>query len=312
MAEKDLYSVLDVAKTASDEEIRRAYRKLARKLHPDLNPGNKAAEERFKEMSAAYDVLSDPEKRKLYDEFGHDGLRSGFDAEQARAYRSWQESPRGGGRPFSEQFADQFGGGFDFGDLFGGMSGFRAGGMRGEDVVAVVELDLAKALEGTEVSLRLPSSGARGGPEEVVTVRIPPGAEDGSRLVVKGRGAPGSGKAPPGDLIIETRVRPHPHFRREGLDLYLDLPVTLDEAYSGAEVDVPTPGGSVKLRIPERSQQGRKLRLRGKGVAKGAGRGDLYVILDVRLPEREDPALAEALRRARADYATPVREGISL
>lgn len=315
MAEKDLYSVLDVAKTASDEEIRRAYRKLARKFHPDMNPGDKPAEARFKEVSAAYDALTDPEKRKLYDEFGHEGLRSGFDAEQARAHRAWRESPRGGRRPFAEQFTDQFGGeAFDFSDLFGGAAGFRVAGMRGEDVVAVVELDLAQAIEGTEVSLRVPArAGARAEKDdEVVTVRIPPGAEDGSRLVVKGRGTPGAGKAPPGDLIIETRVRPHPHFRREGLDLYLDLPVTLDEAYSGADIEVPTPGGSVKLRVPGRSQQGRKLRLRGKGVARGSRRGDLYVILDVRLPDREDPALAEALRLARSDYAKPVREGISL
>ncbi len=145
-----------------------------------------------------------------------------------------------------------------------------------------------------------------------MTVRIPAGAEDGSRLVVKGRGAPGPGGASAGDLIIETRVRPHPHFRREGLDLYLTLPVTLDEAYNGADVEVPTPDGPVKLRVPPRSQQGHRLRLRGKGVTRGSQRGDLYVTLDVRLPDRDEPELSEALRRGRSAYSEPVRKGIQL
>jgi curved DNA-binding protein len=129
---------------------------------------------------------------------------------------------------------------------------------------------------------------------------------------VKGRGAPGHDNAPPGDLIIETRVREHPYFRRDGLDLHLDLPVTLDEAYNGAEVEVPTPDGSVKLRVPPRSQQGQELRLRGKGVTRGERRGDLYVKLNVRLPEKDDEELAKAARQARDAYAKPVREGIRL
>jgi DnaJ-class molecular chaperone len=304
MAEKDLYAILGVAKTASEEEVRRAYRKLARKHHPDVNPGNKDAESRFKELAAAYEVLSDAEKRKLYDEFGHEGLRGGFDPEQARAYRTWQDRRGTTGSPFSEEVFDLG----DLGDLFGG-GGFRRRAARGEDVIAVVELDLAQAIAGAEITVRVPAGGGRA-EGEPVTIRIPKGAEDGSRLVVKGRGTPGPGNAPPGDLIIETRVRPHPHFRREGLDLHLDLPVTLDEAYNGAEVTVPTPDGSVKLRIPPGSQQRQELRLRGKGVSRGERRGDLYVTLDVRLPDKDDERLAEAVRGAR--YAKPVREGISL
>jgi curved DNA-binding protein len=307
MAEKDLYAVLGVPKTASEDDIRRAYRKLARKIHPDVNPGNKEAEAQFKEVSAAYEVLSDAEKRKLYDEFGQEGLRGGFDPEQARAYQKWQEGRKTTGRPFSEEVYD-----FDFGDLFGGRSPFRRGAAHGEDLVAVVDLDLSQALHGAEVTLRLPVREGSGTKEESVTVRIPPGAEDGSRLVVKGRGAPGPADAPPGDLIIETHVRPHPHFRREGLDLYLDLPVTVDEAYNGADVEVPTPDGTVKLHVPPRSQQGQTLRLRGKGVTRGSRHGDLYAVLVVRLPDREDSQLAEAFRKAQEAYGKPVREGIRL
>jgi curved DNA-binding protein len=169
---------------------------------------------------------------------------------------------------------------------------------------------LPQALQGSEITVRVPGEGQTQG--EPVTVRIPKGAEDGSRLVVKGRGAPGPNNAPPGDLIIETRVRQHPYFRREGLDLHLDLPVTLDEAYNGAEVEVPTPDGPVKLRVPARSQQGQELRLRGKGVTRGERHGDLYVKLNVRLPEKQDEELAKAARQARDSYSKPVREGIRL
>ena len=312
MAEKDLYELLGVSKTATEDEIRKAYRKLARKHHPDVNPGNQGAEARFKEISGAYEVLVDAEKRKLYDEFGHEGLKGGFDPERARAYETWQSRRGATGNPFSEEVHDfndlgDIGDLGDLGELFR-RGGFRRQPARGEDVLAIVELDLAQALRGTEISVRVPGEG--GG--EPVTVRIPKGAEDGSRLVVKGRGAPGANKAPPGDLIIETRVREHPYFRREGLDLHLDLPVTLDEAYNGSEVEVPTPDGTVKLRVPPRSQQGKELRLRGKGVTRGDRHGDLYVKLDVRLPDKDDEQFAEAARRARDAYGKPVREGIHL
>jgi DnaJ-class molecular chaperone len=143
-------------------------------------------------------------------------------------------------------------------------------------------------------------------------VRIPPGADDGSELRVRGRGEPGPGGGPAGDLVIKTRVRPHPHFRRDGLDLRLRLPVTLDEAYNGGRVEVPTPDGPVEMKVPAHSQPGRQLRLKGKGVARDGRRGDLYVELEVRLPERADPALGEALRGAAPLYGRAVREGIRL
>jgi molecular chaperone DnaJ len=365
MAEaKDLYKILGVARTATQDEIRKAYRKKARKLHPDVNPGNKDAEEKFKEVSAAHDVLSEPDKRKLYDEFGVDALAGGFDPEKARSYQRWS-SGRGASGAGSDGDL-----GFDLDDLLGRFSRARGGGgggggaaagwaEPGRDIVATVELDFVDALRGIQVSVEIPvrpscttcgGSGAQPGTEtkacpqcngagrvqvvrgpmkmmtacpacagrgvirtpcatcggdgtiesrETVKVRIPPGADEGSELRVRGKGAPGSGGGPPGDLIIVTRVRPHAHFRRTGNDLQLRLPVTLDEAYSGATIEVPTPDGPVQMKVPARSQTGARLRLRGKGVAHGKETGDLYVEIEVRVPDKEDAAFAEQLRAAR-------------
>ena len=370
MAEpKDLYTLLGVARSASDDEIRKAYRKLARKHHPDVNPGNKEAEDRFKEISAAYEVLSTPEKRKLYDEFGHVGLRGGFDPDKAREYRRWADSRQRAGSAEDDVPFE-----FDLEDILGGAA--SRGGARwtvpGDDVVAVVDLDFATALQGAEIEVRIPGNktcptcGGSGdkpgtqpqtcpecdgtgrkqavrGPMRILTtcprcggegkihtpcptcdghgvvpgddtvrVRIPAGANDGDELRVRGRGTPGLGGAPPGDLIIRTRVRPHPFFRREGLDLFLKLPVTLDEAYNGGSVEVPTIDGSVQLKVPPRSQTGAKLRLRRKGVKRDGQRGDLYVELEPRIPDGEDKELGEALRGANRLYTRPVREGIRL
>jgi molecular chaperone DnaJ len=377
MAEsKDLYDVLGVARDASDDVIRKAYRKLARKYHPDVNPNNHDAETRFKEVSAAYDVLSSPDKKKLYDEFGHKGLSGGFDPEQARAYQAWSAGRRAAGSD-----GDGGAGGYEFNleDLLrrarpgGGFSGARRRAAEpGQDVVATVDLDFLDALKGVEVEFRMPiprtcatcqGSGDQPGtkPEtcaeckgtgraqavrgpmkfmttcpvcdgegvtrtpcptcngegsvpsdETTKVRIPAGADDGSELRVRGKGAPSHSGGPPGDLLIRTRVRPHPFLRREGLDLHLALPITVGEAYAGATIDVPTPSGAVKMKIPPRSQSGSRLRLRGKGVARGDTQGDLYVALDVRLPDVEDAALTEALRAAETLYSKPVREAIRL
>ncbi len=303
---KDLYALLGVEKTASTDEIRKAYRALARKYHPDVNPGDHQAEEQFKEISAAYEVLSDADKRKLYDEFGDEGLQGGFDPEQARAYQQWRRTRESAGRPFSaESFED-----FDLNDLFGG--GFSARGQgaerprRGRDAVAEVELDLLQAIRGTEVRLVAPSG------EHEVTVRIPPGADDGDRLRVAGRGTPGARGGPNGDLWVEVRLRPHPYFGRKKLDLTLRLPVTLEEAYCGARVEVPTPDGKVMLTIPPRSQSGSRLRLKGKGVERAGSRGDMYVELDVRLPDAEHTPLVEVLRNSDGLYSKPVREEIRL
>jgi DnaJ-class molecular chaperone len=292
----NLYETLGVKRDASIDDIRKAYRKLARKHHPDVNPGNKAAEDRFKAASAAYEVLSDPRRRAQYDEFGEEALQGGFDPDKAREYARWQKR--------RDQRASKFDAGpveFDFGELFNR----KRGPSRGQDIHAVFQMDLRQAVEGAEVSVEVPEQGT-------VRVRIPPGADTGSVIRLAGRGSPGARGGPPGDLVIETEVRPHPLVRREGLDLHLTLPVTLDEAYSGASVDVPTFEGKVVLKIPPRSQNHARLRLRGKGIERKGSRGDLFVELDVRMPDRADDALAAALRAGASAYSRPVREGLAL
>ncbi|MBT8493428.1 MAG: DnaJ domain-containing protein [Deltaproteobacteria bacterium] len=302
---KDLYEILGVKKSASADEIRKAYRKLARKYHPDVNPGDDKAADRFKEVAAAHDVLSDKTKRKAYDEFGDESLRQGFDPEKARAYRQWQSGrQRSGGTPYEYEVNDFT----DLNDLFRGFGGRARGPRKGPDVNGTIELELGQAIRGTQVTFEVPR---KRGPERV-KVRIPPGADDGSTLRISGKGGDGAGGGPRGDLIITTKVRKHPLVSRDGLNLYLDLPVNLDELYNGASVEVPTFSKSVSLKIPPRSQNGSKLRLRGKGVARGSKSGDLYVVLKAVLPDQESDELAAALREAKGAYSKPVREGISL
>jgi curved DNA-binding protein len=291
MDEKDLYGLLGVARGATEEEIRKAYRKLARKYHPDVNPNDRKAEERFKEISLAYEVLSDKEKRARYDEFGMQGLAQGFDADQARAYARWSEGARRS--PFHEAFSSQAD--IDLDDLLGGMFGGGArrarGPARGGDAEGEIEIDFLDAVRGGEVRVEVAGRGT-------LRVKIPPGASDGTRIRLAGQGDPGARGGAPGDLYLRLRVRPHAFFRREGSDLSLDLPVTVPELVLGASIEVPTPDGPVTMKVPPRSQNGRKLRLRGKGAPRlGASeRGDLYVTLVAELPEGQDPKL-EALAK---------------
>lgn len=333
---KNLYAVLGLSANASDDEIRKTYRKLAKKYHPDINPNNPKATEKFKEITAAYEVLSNSEKRKLYDEFGEASLHGGFDPNKARAYQQWanaRPSSGRGGNPYAGIPMD-----FDLGDLFGDLfgGGFRRRGahthqpVSGDNISATVEIDLAQAIHGTEVQLKVPiheTCRACGGTgdqcsvcrgrgvvasEDMVTVRIPPGADDGSKLRVKGRGGAGLMGGSRGDLMIQTKVKPHPHFRREGLDLVLITPVTLHEAYNGSTIEVPTPIGLVKVKIPPRSQNNTRLRLKGRGMMRGTKTGDLYVELDIRLPDKEHRALAEAARDAEASYGGSIRRNLYL
>ncbi len=305
---KSLYQILGVPKNAPDGDIRRAYRRLARTLHPDLNPGDAAAEERFKQVSAAYEVLADSDRRKAYDEFGDESLKGGFDPEKARAYRDWQSRRKAGAEPFRRSKRGPGAGAeFDIGDL-GDLFGFgrgRTGPARGTDVRAVVDMDLAQAITGGEVKLDVPG-------KTPVTVRVPPGADTGSTIRLAGRGAPGPSGGSAGDLLIECRVRPHPRVTRNGLDLTMRVPVTLNEAYNGASIEVPTFHGPIKVTVPPGTQQGAKLRVRGKGVIRGKSRGDLFVQLDVRLPQSRDDALARALADSDRSYEQPVRKELRL
>jgi DnaJ-class molecular chaperone len=291
----DLYETLGVPRDADAKAIKKAYRKLARQYHPDVNPGDTAAEERFKRISEAYAVLGDEEKRRNYDEFGEVSLEGGFDADAARRAREAFGARFGtGGR--AEGFPG-FGGesfSFDFGDLedllgrgFGGRGRGRVRSLRGEDIQASLELDFLEAARGGEKRLTITRPSASGAPvTETVTVRIPPGVGDGGRIRLPQKGAPGLGGGPPGDLWATIRVRPHRVFRREGRDLYLEVPISIREAIRGAKIEIPTLEGRATVTVPPGTDSGRKLRLRGKGIADpgGGSPGDLFVTVQIRVP----------------------------
>lgn len=314
MADKDLYEVLGLKKGASDAEIKKAYRKLARELHPDRNPDDPRSEERFKDVGHAYQVLSDPDKRKLYDEFGEIGLREGFDPDAYRQYQQWQQGGAGmgggaGGFRVEDIFGGQPAGGrgfrFNLDDLFGAMGG--AGGVqdifggqsrrrprapsRGADLQSEVTVDFVDALRGTEkeISFSVPDAAADG--RRSLKVKIPAGVKDGDRIRLKGQGLRSPQGGEPGNLVLTVRVNDHPHFWREDDDLHVSLPVTPLEAFRGTKVPVPTPTGEVTLAIPPGTQSGQKLRLRGKGAPdRKGGHGDLYVHVGITLPPRSENA----------------------
>lgn len=308
----DFYKDLGVSRTATPEEIKKAYRKLAGQLHPDKNPGDKKAEARFKVANRANQVLSNPEQRRLYDEFGEEGLREGFDPHAARAYRRAGAGARSrGGR--QARVEDYFSGGAagspGFGDLFGDLFGAgrtQRGPSRGPDLQSEVVVDFVAALKGVQLRFRLQEGG------EEVTVRIPAGAGDGDKLRVPGQGAPGAQGGPHGDLLLTVRVKPHPYFERSGLDLYLDLPITPGEAYRGAKIRVPTPGGPVSLSIPKHAQSGQVARLKGKGVIRKDQAGDLFVRFLIKLPESSSAEVSRAVETLDEAIGGELRDGIIL
>ncbi|HBF11825.1 MAG TPA: molecular chaperone DnaJ [Deltaproteobacteria bacterium] len=297
---KDFYKILEVSRSASEEEIRKAFKKLARKYHPDMNPGDKKAEEKFKGISEAYDVLSNPEKRKKYDTFGN----ADFEGFPGGGGPSYSYNPFGGG-----------GGGFrstgninpeDLGDIFGDLftgftgraqqgqgrgrrqrrpAGFDFGGAatgetRGKDLTFSLDLDFLEAIHGCEKQMRLPNG-------VMFKVKIPPGVTSESKIRLAGQGEPGYNGGSGGDLYIHRHIRSHPIFKREGDNIEVELPITIMEALEGAKVKVPTVDGPVELKIPAESQSGQKLRLKGKGVSnpKEKTRGDQYIVLQVKVPE---------------------------
>jgi len=247
MADEDLYAVLGVPKTAEADALKKAYRKLAGQLHPDKNPGNKSAESRFKQVNHAYEVLGDAKKRKLYDEFGEEALREGFDVERARAYKGWaaRQPPGGvrdgygGAQAFDPEdlFGGAAAGGAGFGDLFGdfmGRSRRQRGPAKGPDLESEITIDFASAVKGATFELRPQGSAAA-----PVNVRIPPGAADGSRIRIPGQGGPSPNGGPRGDLVLTVHVTPHPHFRREGDDLHLDFSGSADQTQGPANIRPP-------------------------------------------------------------------------
>jgi DnaJ-class molecular chaperone len=295
------YEVLGVAPDASTADIKKAYRKLARETHPDLNPGDAVAETRFKQVSVAYDILGDEKKRADYDEFGEISLQAGFDADRARTERDQFSSRFGSPDPSS------YGEGFAFGGLDDLFRQFGGGGrrsspqqMQGGDIESSMTLGFVEAIQGGERRLSLARPGADGSvQEESIKVRIPPGVSSGGRLRIPGKGGLGLGGGPPGDLWISIRVEPHPIFRRDGRNLEFDLPITLDEAMRGAKVEIPTLGERATLTIPPATNSHTRLRLRGKGVpgAKGKPDGDLLACIRIILPKEAPDSLIEALEQ---------------
>jgi curved DNA-binding protein len=289
---RSLYDVLGVARDADDDAIKKAYRRLAQESHPDRNPDDAAAEERFKEVSQAYSVLSDSDRRTAYDEFGDIALDPNFDAQRAReASQGFGGFPGGGFQGFS----GNDGGFVDLGSLFEDLLGGSARGprmRRGGDLETAIELEFVDAALGCErrIDLARPRPDGTPGPSETLTIRIPPGVAEGGRIRLAGKGGPGSGGGPPGDLLARVRVRPHRLFRREGRDIHLEAPITVSEATLGAEFEVPTLDGKVLLRVPPGTDSGSKLRLRGKGIPAGRGSpaGDLYVSIRIRVPKDLD------------------------
>jgi len=300
---RDPYDVLGVQRTASQDEIREAYRALAKKHHPDLNPGDKEAEDRFKEVSAAYGLLSDAETRARFDRGEIDA--SGAERRERSFYRAYAD---GEGGPTHWRFGDEQPGGFAaedlFADLFRGHGGAGAGElrMRGADVTFTLRCPFLDAVNGARRRVTL-SDG------KTLDLTIPKGAHDRQTLRLRGQGMPGIGGGPPGDAFIEIHVEPHAFFQRKDDNIHLELPVTLDEAVLGAKVEVPTIDGRVSLTVPPGSNSGTSLRLRGKGVASADGkrRGDQYVTLKVVLPDTPDDALKEFLAGWAKDHKYDLR-----
>jgi DnaJ-class molecular chaperone len=323
MAKRDYYEVLGVSKTASADEIKKAHRKLVRQYHPDVNKSNKQAEERFKEVQEAYDVLSDEQKRKNYDQFGHAGANGGDPFENLR------RSAAGGGRQrwnagpnvsVEEIDPSDFANSADFGDIFeqffgrGGMGGAgrAAGGARqrggrtqhapqptprGADIEHNVSLNFDQAARGATLPLQI----SRDGKLETIDVKIPAGVKDGSKIRLKGRGqhVPG-GEA--GDLYIITAVRPHDYFRREDLDVLIDVPISVYEALLGTKVTVPTLDGEVTLTIPPGTSSGAKLRIKGRGAFRGEDKGDQLCIVKIAVPKNLSPEDIELVKKLESKH----------
>jgi DnaJ-class molecular chaperone len=308
---RDPYDVLGVAKTASAADIKKAFRQLAKKYHPDRNKDDVKAKERFAEIGQAYEILGDEKKKAQFDrgEIGGDGKPRGFEGFGAGGpggfSRAWRNAGAG---PGEQHFEFNFGaggpggpagagaGGFEdlFSDLFGGRRRAQAAPTRGDDVVATATVPLETAARGGSARVLVPSG-------RTLEVKVPAGVEDGQQIRLRGQGAPGMRGGEPGDALVTVKIAPHPFFRLEGRDLRLDLPVAIYEAALGAKVSTPTLDGRVELAVPPGSNGGRTLRLRGKGLPASESKpaGDLYVTLKVMLPEEPDAEFEARMRELR-------------
>ena len=319
---RDFYEVLGVSRNATDDQIKSAYRKLARKYHPDVNK-EPDAETKFREATAAYDILSDKEKRKTFDQFGtaafeQGGPRPGQGAGAAGGAYGWPCGGMGGGQRVNVNFEDMFGGGMGGGSSFmgmgldeilaalGGGAGRRSQGRRhaappqkGADITHEIHLDFLQAIRGTQTHVRMtvtdPSTGETS--NQTISVKIPAGMNEGQKVRLRGKGQEGPAGA--GDLLLVCHINPHKYFRRENDDIYVDLPVSITEAALGAVLDVPTIDGMTAVKIPAGIASGQKLRLREKGVESKNGRGDQYVVIKIVSPKKltdEQRSLLEKFR----------------
>lgn len=295
MANTDYYQILGVSRSATHDEIRKAYKKLARENHPDTKPGDKAAAEKFKQASEAYEVLGDEEKRKQYDQYG-----------EAYKYARQGGAGPGPGGAGPIDLESVFGqGGVDLGDIFGGMFGNRGGAgggrrrtsaTRGEDLQTSIQIPFQMSATGGNYDVSI----NRGGKVETLGVKVPAGVQPGGTIRLAQQGSPGTGGGPAGDLLITVQVAPHPYFRREGNDVTLECPLSVTEAMLGTRIDVPTlTEGSVTLTIPAGTSSGAKLRLRGKGFPnrKTGVSGDQYVITKIVVPKVLDDTAKDLLNQ---------------
>jgi DnaJ-class molecular chaperone len=299
----DPYAALGLSRTASAEDIKKAYKRIAKQSHPDLNPGDAEAASRFTSAAAAYDLLKDPEKRARFDRGEIDA--SGQERPERRFYREYAEGPEA--TYHTTRGFEDFG---DFSDVFADLFGRRGRGtrtegfqMRGPDQQYTLEVDFLDAARGATKRITLPGGGT-------LDVRIPAGLADGQTLRLRGKGGAGLGGGPAGDALVLVTVRPHPVFRRDGDDVVIDLPVTIDEALLGARVEAPTIDGPVSLSIPRGASSGQALRLRGRGVKRGDKRGDQRVVLKIVAPPEIDDELEAFLKAWRDRHRYDPRRGM--
>ena len=309
MAQVDYYDILGISKDADEKGITQAYRRLAKKYHPDRNPNDPATEEKFKRVQDAYGVLGDAAKRRQFDQFGSAAVGNVRSGPQGGDVYSW-----GGGSTVNvddlEELLSAFGGRSVGGDragiyeqIFGGggrRGVRRAVAQRGGHIEQGVDLSFEQMIFGTTVSVSLSENG-QAGKKQTLDIKIPPGVTHGQRIRVKGKGQPGASGGPPGDLYLICTVRPHPRFSRDGFDIHVTASVTVSQAALGGKIDVPTPEGTVTVTLPPGSSGGTKLRLKGRGIAKrgGRGRGDQFVTIRIDIPRtlsEKQRDLFEALR----------------